>query len=224
VDIQGKSNGFQTRAEISNGKHLWIFRPRLLRESRNFAVVVQFASRDFLYDITLEAIMSISQMLLPEFDHEMARTRKTLERVPEDKFGWKPHEKSGTLGWLAGHVATLPNLAVKTIGTDQLDFSPPGGPAYQPPKIANRRELLEAFDKSSAEARAALAGASDEHLTKQWSLLMGGQTLFTMPRVAVLRSFVMNHLIHHRAQLTVYLRLLDVPVPALYGPSADEKL
>ncbi|MGB2626698.1 MAG: DinB family protein [Candidatus Acidiferrum sp.] len=167
--------------------------------------------------------MSISQMLLPEFDQETANTRKTLERVPDDKWDWKPHPKSGSLGWLAGHVATLPDWIAVTINSDKLDFAPTDGPRYEAPKTRNRKELLEVFDKLSANARTALAGASDEHLMKPWTLLMGGQTLFTMPRAAVLRGFGFNHSIHHRGQLTMYLRTLDIPLPALYGPSADEQ-
>ena len=166
--------------------------------------------------------MSISQLLLPEFDQEIANTRKTLERVPEDKFAWKPHEKSGTLGWMAGHVATLSDWTVNAVDADQLDISPVGAPAYQPQKFTTREELLAAFDKGTAGARAALARCSDEHFMKPWSLLKGGETLFTMPRYSVVRGFCFNHLIHHRAQLTMYLRALNVPVPALYGPSADE--
>ncbi len=162
--------------------------------------------------------MAISQALLPEFDQEMANTRKTLERVPDDKFAWKPHDKSGTMGWLAGHVASLPNLASGALQHDSFDVAvlPPL------PPMNNRADLLAVFDKTSAEARKAIAAASDEHLMKTWSLLMSGRTLFSMPRVAVLRSFFLNHLIHHRGQLTVYLRLNNVPVPSLYGPSADE--
>jgi uncharacterized damage-inducible protein DinB len=167
--------------------------------------------------------MSISQMFLPEFDQESANTRKTLARVPDDKWDWKPHAKSGTLGWLAGHVATLNDWTATTIKTDQLDYAPVNGPQYQPPNTRNRKELLEVFDKCTADARAALAGASDETLMKPWTLLMGGQVLFTMPRAAVLRSFCFNHAIHHRGQLTMYLRTLDIPLPALYGPSADEQ-
>jgi len=167
--------------------------------------------------------MAISQMMLPEFDHEAMNTRKTLDRVPDDKWNWKPHDKSGTLGWLASHVANLNNWTTVTINTEQLDFAPVDGPAYTTPKTSNRKEIVEAFDKFTAEARAALVGASDELLMKPWTLLMGGQVLFTMPRAAVLRGFCFNHLIHHRGQLTVYLRLLGVPLPALYGPSADEQ-
>ena len=161
-------------------------------------------------------------MLLPEFDMEMANTRKTLERIPEDKFGWKPHEKSMTLGRLAGHVAEMPAWAVPTVDRESLDIAPPGAPPYEPPKLTTRQDVLDLFDKNITDARAAIARASDENLGKPWSLLMGGKTIFTMPRVAVLRSMVMNHVIHHRAQLGVYLRLNNVAVPGMYGPSADE--
>ncbi|MEO7143911.1 MAG: DinB family protein [Bryobacteraceae bacterium] len=166
--------------------------------------------------------MSISAALLPEFDHEIAGTRSVLERVPEDRFGWKPHEKSFAMGPLAVHLATLPGLAVQALESDSFDFAPPGGPKFQMPVANTRRELLELLDSNVAKARAAIAGASDDDLSKQWTLLAGGKTIFSMPRAAVLRSFVLNHIIHHRAQLGVYLRLNGVPLPALYGPSADE--
>ncbi len=167
--------------------------------------------------------MTIGQSMLGEFDQEMQSTRKVLERVPDDKWGWKPHEKSGTVGWLAGHIATLPGWTTMTINTEELDYAPVNGPSYQPPKIENRKDLLAVFDKESAEARAALASVSDAEMMKGWKLLAGGQEIFTMPRVACIRGMVMNHLIHHRAQLGVYFRLLDIAVPGLYGPSADEK-
>lgn len=166
--------------------------------------------------------MTLSEMLLPEFDQEMVNTRKTLERVPDDKFGWKPHEKSMTMGRLAIHVAELPTWAIFTIEQDSLDIAPVGAPPYQPPKVNSRRELLDLFDKNIAAARPIIAGAADAHLLKPWSLLAGGKTIFTMPRFTILRGTVMNHLIHHRAQLGVYLRLNNVPLPAIYGPSADE--
>ena len=166
--------------------------------------------------------MTLGQSMLGEFDQEMQNTRKTLERVPDDKWTWKPHDKSGTVGWLAGHIATLPGWLSMTIQTEQLDYAPVDGPAYEPPKITNRNELLAEFDKSSAAARAALAAVSDQELMKGWTLLAGGKTVFTIPRVACIRGFVLNHLIHHRAQLGVYFRLLGIPVPGLYGPSADE--
>jgi len=166
--------------------------------------------------------MTISESLLPEFDHEMANTRKTLERVPDDKFGWKPHEKSWAMGGLTTHLANLPSWAVLTINSDSFDLAPPGAEPFKMPEVKSRQAALEMFDKNVADARAALARASDEQLFKPWSLLSGGNTLMTLPKIAVLRSFVMNHIIHHRAQLGVYLRLNDIPVPSIYGPSADE--
>jgi uncharacterized damage-inducible protein DinB len=166
--------------------------------------------------------MTIGQMIIGEFDQEMQNTRKVLERCPDEKWNWKPHEKSGTVGWLAGHVATMPGWIGVTLTTDQLDYAPVDGPAYTPPKTDNRKELLAVFDKNVAEARAALSTVSDQEIMKPWKLLAGGQEIFTMPRVACLRGMVLNHIIHHRAQLTVYFRLLGIPVPGLYGPSADE--
>jgi len=166
--------------------------------------------------------MKLSDLLLPEFDQEMAASRKTLERIPEDKLSWKPHEKSMTVGRLAGHVAELSGWAAETIEHDSLDLMPPGQLAYQPTVVTSRQQVLELFDNNRERARKAIQNATDEHLMKNWSLLRAGQTLMTMPRVAVLRSFCMNHIIHHRAQLGVYLRLNDIAVPAVYGPSADE--
>jgi uncharacterized damage-inducible protein DinB len=163
--------------------------------------------------------MTIAQLLLPEFDQEMSSTRKLLECVPEGKFDWKPHEKSMTLGRLASHVAEIPGYLTVTISLPQLEL----GPGHKPFLVASRSELLAAFDKNAGEARAAIAGASDEHLAEPWSLVFGGHTAFTMPRAAVLRNMGMNHLIHHRAQLGVYLRLNDVAIPGMYGPSADQK-
>jgi uncharacterized damage-inducible protein DinB len=166
--------------------------------------------------------MTLSEALLPEFDNEMSNTRKTLERVPEGKFSYKPHDKSGTMGWLAGHLAALPDWAVVTIKQDEFDFSPGGAPFVPPPQPKTSKELLETFDKNVAAARAAIAGASDAELFKTWTLLNNGQKVLAMPKIACLRSWVMNHSIHHRAQLGVYLRLNNLPVPAIYGPSADE--
>ena len=166
--------------------------------------------------------MSIAQSLLPEFDQEMASTRKVLERIPTEKWNWKPHEKSGTLGWLAAHVGTVPGWYTMTLQTENLDYAPVDGPQYEPPIIENAQQLLATFDRESKEARVALSKASDADFGVNWTLLAGGKEIFTMPRIACLRSMVMNHMIHHRAQLTVYLRLLNVPVPGLYGPSADE--
>jgi len=166
--------------------------------------------------------MPLNQALLPEFDHEMENTRKTLERVPEDKFAWKPHEKSFSMVALATHLATLPSWGALTIQRDSIDVAPEGEPPPKSEPAKSVEDLLEKFDRNVASARAALAGATDEDLLKTWTLLKGGKTIFSLPRVAALRSFVMNHNVHHRAQLGVYLRLNDVPVPSIYGPSADE--
>lgn len=163
----------------------------------------------------------ISQALLPEFDHEMANTRKTLERVPDDKWGWKPHEKSMAMGALSTHIAFIPSWAAETINKDSVDVMPEGA-RPSTPKADNTAEALEMFDNAVSSARAAIAEASDETLLKPWTLKAAGNTIFTLPRAAVLRSFVFSHSIHHRAQLGVYLRLNDIPVPSIYGPSADE--
>ena len=166
--------------------------------------------------------MSFSQSLLPEFDHEMANTRKTLERIPDEKFDWKPHQKSFAMGELASHVANLPGWATLTITSDSFDMAP-GGKELKNPTASSASDLLATFDQNVAAARESIAQATDENLLKPWSLLSNGQSVLTMPKTAVLRSFVMNHIIHHRAQLGVYLRLNDIPVPSIYGPSADEE-
>ena len=166
--------------------------------------------------------MPMNAALLPEFDHEMANTRKVLERIPDDRLDWRPHPKSWTMGALATHLATLPSWTVETFNRDTLDIKP-DGKDYVPPKEARSNgELLSRFDAAVEAGRAALASATDAAMFEQWSLLSAGTRILTLPRVAVLRSFILSHSIHHRAQLTVYLRLNDIPVPALYGPSADE--
>jgi uncharacterized damage-inducible protein DinB len=166
--------------------------------------------------------MSIAQALLPEYDHEMANTRKFLERVPDDRLDWRPHQKSFTVAQLGTHLANLPSWVAMTINTEELDVAPPGEPPYKEDPKKSHAEMLEAFDKNVKEGREALAGVSDQSLMVSWKLLAGGKTVLSMPRVAVLRGFVMNHNVHHRAQLGVYLRLCDIPVPAVYGPSADD--
>jgi uncharacterized damage-inducible protein DinB len=163
----------------------------------------------------------LTQSLLQELEFEIPATRKTLERVPE-KFDWAPHGKSMNLGRLAQHLAEIPDWAVKAITLDELDLAPPGAAPYKPPVLTSTAQILAEYDKNIAAAKAALAGTTDEHLMKPWSLKMGGKTLMTLPRVAVVRNFVLNHNVHHRAQMGVYLRLNDVPVPSVYGPSADE--
>jgi len=167
--------------------------------------------------------MAIGQSMLPEFDHEMANTRKTLERVPDNKFQWKPHDKSFPMGALATHLANLAGWTNVTIDMDEFDMAP-GGEQMKTPECHSTKEVLEMFDANVAKARAALEGISDEKIFQNWSLLASGNKLFSMPRIAVLRSFVMNHIIHHRAQLGVYLRLNDIAVPSIYGPSADEQM
>jgi uncharacterized damage-inducible protein DinB len=163
--------------------------------------------------------MKMSEVFLQEFDQEMANTRKVLDRIPEDKFAWKPHEKSFTMLKLATHVTTLSRLATIALETDSLDmahFTPP-------PEPKSRMEILEIFDKLSSAARSRIAASNDEALSAPWSLKNGNVTIFTMPKSSVLRRMFMNHIIHHRAQLTVYLRMNNVPLPGLYGPSADER-
>ncbi len=162
--------------------------------------------------------MSLSEHLLPEFQHEFTMTRKMLEHLPEDKLSWRPHEKSMTLGRLAGHVAEMPSWASVTLTRDSLDLSP----EFKAHVVESRAETLEFFDKSMDEALSALKSTSDDVFEKLWSLTSNGKTLLTMPRGAILRSLVLNHMIHHRGQLSVYLRLHDVSVPGMYGPSADE--
>jgi uncharacterized damage-inducible protein DinB len=164
--------------------------------------------------------MALRDTILPEFDHEMATTRRTLERVPEGKPDWKPHDRSMPLSRLAGHIAELPMFGVIAFQGDSFDVR--NAPSHEPTVMASRKQLLDLFDKNVATARAAIAKASDEDLHKTWTLLNGGKTMFSMPRIAVLRSMILSHLIHHRGQLSVYLRMNDVPVPSIYGPSADE--
>ena len=162
--------------------------------------------------------MSLVDSLLPEFDHEISTTRKLLERVPEDRLDWRPHPKSTPLGQLAQHVATIPTWGVMTINQAELDI----GGDFRLEPVATRAALLEMFDANARAARAALVGKSDAELMAPWTLKRSGQTIFSMPKASVWRSFVMSHLIHHRGQLSVYLRMNDAVIPSIYGPSADE--
>ena len=165
---------------------------------------------------------NLASALIAEMELEGAVARKCLERVPAEKFDWKPHEKSMTMGGLATHLAEIPMWAEMTITRDEIDVAPPGGPAYETPKLKSAGEVLAMFDKHLAAARTALKDMKDEDLMKPWTLKSGGKALLTMPKAAVLRGFVLNHNVHHRAQMGVYLRLNDIAVPAIYGPSADE--
>ena len=164
--------------------------------------------------------MAIKDALLPEFDHEMGSARRLLERVPEAQFAWKPHAKSFSLGDLAGHIAHIPHWMDVTIDGSEFDVATGEGARPAPPSSV--KELLEQFDANVRSARAKLAEQPDGALMMPWTLKNDGREVFTMPKASVLRSFVFNHLIHHRGQLTVYLRLQNVPLPALYGPTADE--
>jgi uncharacterized damage-inducible protein DinB len=170
----------------------------------------------------MEESMAIRDAILPEFEYEMATTRKTLERVPEDKVNWKPHDTSMAMGRLAGHIAEMAGFVASTFQGDSFDFAPPGTPPRQPTVMSSRKQLLELFDKNVAAAKAAISKASDEDMQKTWTLMNGGKTFFAMPRIQVLRSMILNHVIHHRGQLSVYLRMNQVPVPSIYGPSGDE--
>jgi uncharacterized damage-inducible protein DinB len=164
--------------------------------------------------------MLIRDALLPEFDQETATTRRVLERIPDDKFGFKPHPKSMDMATLATHLCEMTSWAVDAIEKDYFDLA-----SHDPSKrriAASNAELLEMWDKAVTAARAALAKAEDGPLMQPWSLKHGEKVLLTMPKIVVLRSMVFNHCVHHRGQLSVYLRMNDIPVPSIYGPSADE--
>lgn len=168
--------------------------------------------------------MAIAASLIPEFDHEAATTRRFLEVVPEDRAGWKPHPKSFSLGDLAVHIANIPHWGALTLESAEFDLIGPDGKPIVSAPFSTGNALLASFDANCLAAREALAAATDDSLMEAWSLKQNGAVIFTLPRVAVLRSMVMNHLVHHRGQLSVYLRLLDVPLPSAYGPSADTAL
>ncbi|MGA9626287.1 MAG: DinB family protein [Bryobacteraceae bacterium] len=162
--------------------------------------------------------MPIADMLISELEREAKTTRRVLERVPDDKLTWKPHVKSMTLGRLALHVATIPGSISGMARLDSYDVAN----FSEPPAVESTAAILAAFDRSVAQAKADLAATDDAAMMKDWSFNMGGNPIMTVPRIGVYRSILLNHLYHHRGQLTVYLRLLDVPVPSIYGPSADE--
>lgn len=162
---------------------------------------------------------SIAMTLIAEMEHEAATTRKLLERIPEDKFDYKPHEKSMTMSRLASHIAEMFGWTPATLQQPELDFAKFDYKPFEPPTNA---DLLEFFDKNVTEALDVLKNTTDDVFIDTWTMRNGETIYFTLPKVAVMRSFVMNHIVHHRGQLSVYLRLNDIPVPSIYGPSADE--
>lgn len=163
--------------------------------------------------------MSLNQTFIAELQHEAASTRKMLANIPHDKNSWAPHEKSMKLGALAAHVAELAGWITMTMNTDELDFAKFD---YKPYIAESTEDLVKFHDEKVAEAAATLERCNDADFMKPWTLRRGDHIMFTMPKVAVLRSFAMSHLYHHRGQLSVYLRMLDVPIPGMYGPSADD--
>ncbi|HYT68854.1 MAG TPA: DinB family protein [Vicinamibacterales bacterium] len=165
--------------------------------------------------------MALKDALLPEFDHEMGATRRVLERVPVADLAWKPHDKSFSLGQLAAHVANIPHWIDATLDYTVFDLATIGDDA-RPKQPDSIEVILNAFDDNVKKARAKLDAQPDGAMLSTWTMKNGDHEILTMPKVAVFRSFIMNHLIHHRGQLTVYLRLRNVPLPALYGPTADE--
>ena len=162
--------------------------------------------------------MALADALLPEFDREISITRRLLERVPDDRLSWKPHPKSMSLGGLATHLSNLPWWGEMTLTQSEFDTAAIGRQA----DATSRAQILKTFDRNAAATRAALSGKSDAEFMAPWALKNGSQTIFSMPKAVVWRSFVLSHLVHHRGQMSVYLRLLDLPVPSIYGPSADE--
>ena len=166
--------------------------------------------------------MPISASVLPEFDTEMATTRTLLERVPESRASWAPHARSRTLGELALHIASLPRLGLITMESDELDVEPLNG-GNGAVGFNGTADLVRAFDENVKRARVAIESATDSDMMEAWTLRRAGRTVWTLPRAAVLRSFILSHMIHHRGQLSVYLRLTEVPVPAVYGPTADTR-
>jgi uncharacterized damage-inducible protein DinB len=168
--------------------------------------------------------MSMAEFLVGEFDHEAGNTRKALARVPEAHVAWQPHPKSSSLGELALHIAGLPVWVGRSLQLSEFDLPAPGGPGPTRDTWKSHDALMAKFEKNTADARAIIAATTDAQFMEPWTLKRGGVAAMTLPKVAVLRSFVFNHTIHHRGQLTVYLRLKDVPLPFLYGPTADENM
>jgi len=167
--------------------------------------------------------MKMIDLLLPEFDEEMAATRRMLERVPDGKSQWQPHAKSMTLGRLATHISEIPAWTVRSLTHGEFDVAPPGSPPFQPRTLATTAEVLAQFDRNVADGRRALAATPDDEFGKPWTFKRAGQTIWTRPKHEVYRRMGLSHLVHHRAQLGVFLRLQEVAIPGMYGPSADEQ-
>jgi uncharacterized damage-inducible protein DinB len=168
--------------------------------------------------------MKLTELCLGELEREAPASRRVLERVPEGRYDWKPHEKSMAFGYLATLVATMPGWIDMMVNQDQLDFAPKEPSGYKPLELRTSRELVDAFDAALAKGRAALKGTTDEHLMTSWKLLAGGRVVSEQSRYIAIGDGVLNHWAHHRGQLTVYLRLNDAPVPSVYGPTADERI
>jgi uncharacterized damage-inducible protein DinB len=167
--------------------------------------------------------MKLTDLFAAELERESAGTRRALERVPDHRGDWKPHEKSMTLKRLATLVASMPSWVTMMVEHDEMDIIAPASASWKPQERDTSRELVELLDQSVGKARAALQKTTDEHLAKPWRFIVAGRVVSEQPRHIMLRDTVFNHLAHHRGQLTVYLRLLGAPVPAIYGPTADEQ-
>jgi uncharacterized damage-inducible protein DinB len=166
--------------------------------------------------------MTIAELLIPEYDNEVAVTRRVLERVPEDRGEWKPHPKAFPMGHLAQLVARLPGWAAMMMARSELDIMPADGPRFPGYSFEKTATLLAEFDKNAADGRAAIARGTDRDFEVQWTLKKTGAVMMSMPRYHMLRNMVLNHIVHHRAQLGLYLRMVDLAVPMMYGPTADE--
>jgi uncharacterized damage-inducible protein DinB len=165
--------------------------------------------------------MNLIDPILAELAHEGATTRRLLERLPQDRLDWQPHQKSMTLGRLATHIAEIPGWVGSIVEKDEFDV---GASGYVPPTVGSVAEIIAMFDKNVATAAETLKRQSNDRLLAKWQLKKNGQLVVEMPRLGMVRSFLMNHLIHHRGQLSVYLRLQNVPLPSIYGPTADEPM
>jgi len=165
--------------------------------------------------------MNYAATITPDFDREIANTRKVLEQVPEDKLDWQPHPSSKTIGWNANHLAEILGWVEGVLTTPSWDIAPVGGEPYQSPSLTSRQRILDLFDRNVAAARKAIAAVQDDQMAQSWALLKAGTPFFTLSRVTMLRRFVLNHLIHHRAILSVYLRMNSISVPGMYDPSGE---